>query len=24
MYKCKQPAEELFDMKMKETGYLTL
>ena len=24
MYKCKQPVEELFDMKMKETGYLTL
>lgn len=24
MYKCKQPADELFEMKMKETGYLTL
>lgn len=24
MYKCKQPNEELFDMKMKETGYLKL
>jgi len=24
MYKCKQPKEELFEMKMKETGYLKL
>ena len=24
MYKCKQPAEELFDIKMKENGFFTL
>lgn len=24
MYKCKQPKDELFEMKMKETGYLKL